>query len=149
MSISYDVFTDAFLGKITDFNFITMREDSRQQTIDEYMKRACSQFGKVCKHDIISGDDNARELYCDIEDTAELEEIIDIVSEGMVVQWMKPFVYKSENLENILNTKDYESYSPAELLYRIKDTYKEVKAEFEQMVLRYSYAHGALDELHT
>ena len=32
------------------------------------------------------------------------DEIIDIVSDGMLIQWLKPYVYKQELLENVLNT---------------------------------------------
>ena len=78
----------------------------------------------------------------------DLDEIIEIVSEGMVVQWMKPYLHKQELLENILNTRDFTSYSPAELLMRVGNAYKDAKASYTQMIREYSYNHADLSELH-
>lgn len=147
MGVSYDVFTNAFLSKVTDYNFLSFDRDNRTEIVDGYMKRAFIQFNKTCKYDLLSRDDTLRELATEISDE-DIDEIVDIVSEGMLVQWMKPYVYKAENLENILNTKDFTSYSPAELLLRVSDTYKELKKSFTNMMREYSYNHGDLTDLH-
>ena len=78
----------------------------------------------------------------------DLDEISDIISEGMLVQWMKPYMYKQENYENMINTTDYSGYSPAELLNRITAAYKMCKRDFSNMMKDYSYNHGDLSELH-
>ena len=66
----------------------------------------------------------------------------------MVKQWLKPYLYRQEILENVLNTRDYTTYSPAELLLRVGNAYKEAKSDYTQMVREYSYNHGNLSELH-
>ena len=146
MAISYDVFMDAFLSKITEYDFAELYEYQRDELVDGYMKRAISQFNKICKYDMLPGNDETREFEIDVPEE-ELDEIIDIVSEGMCVQWMKPYFYKAENLENILNTSDFSAYSPAELLYRITNAYKESLKTFKSMMREYSYAHGDLTDL--
>lgn len=147
MGVSYDIFTTHFLDKATSYDFIKLDEYDRTKTVDGYMKRACSQFNKICKYDIVNGDDNDRKFNIDIPDN-EIDEIADIISEGMLVQWMKPYVYKQENYENILNTTDFSGYSPAELLYRITEAYKICKKDFSNMMKDYSYSHGDLSDLH-
>lgn len=148
MSISYDTFSEAFLSKVTEYGFPT-KDFERNSMVDGYMKRALSEFKKICKHDLSAyADDKIREFLIDIP-SDELDEIVNIVSEGMLVQWMKPYVYRQENLENVLNTKDYSTYSPAELLFRIKDTYTMVKKDFTNMMREYSYNHGDLASLHS
>lgn len=112
------------------------------------MKRACAQFNKICLYDIVSGDDSVRRFNINIPED-ELDEIADIVSEGMIVQWLKPYMYKQENYENMINTTDYSGYSPAELLHRITAAYKECKSDFANMMKEYSYNHGDLSDLHT
>ena len=112
------------------------------------MKRACAQFNKICLYDIVSGDDSVRRFNINIPED-ELDEIADIVSEGMIVQWLKPYMYKQENYENMINTTDYSGYSPAELLHRITAAYKECKSDFSNMMKEYSYNHGDLSDLHT
>ena len=146
MSTPYDVFEGAFLSKITEYYFIHLEGYERNSLIDGFMKRACAQFNRVCKYDLVTGDDAVRELSVTIPD-AELAEIVDIVSTGMVVQWLQPYMYKSENLENILNTADYSMYSPAELLYRVREVYQMAQRDFKSMIKSYSYDHGDLTNL--
>ena len=65
----------------------------------------------------------------------------------MVVQWLQPYMFKSENLENILNTADYSMYSPAELLLRVREVYQMAQRDFKNMIKDYSYDHGDLSNL--
>lgn len=58
MSVSYDVFTGAFLSKVSEFDFVNMRVFERNSLIDGYMKRAIAAFRKICKYDLsTTGDD--------------------------------------------------------------------------------------------
>lgn len=81
-------------------------------------------------------------------DDGDLDEIVDIVSEGMLAQWLKPYTYKQDNLENVLNTKDFTTYSPSELLMRISNAYAAAQKDFTNMMREYSYNHGDLTDLH-
>ena len=148
MSVPYDKFTEAFLAKVTEFDFIKLSEYERNHLIDGYMKRAIAAFKKVCKYDLTTtADDMVRDFDTDIE-SEDLDEIVEIVSEGMLVQWMKPYTYKQENLESVLNTRDFTTYSPSELLLRISATYAAVRKDFTNMMREYSYNHGDLSSLH-
>ena len=148
MSVPYDKFTEAFLSKVTEFEFVNMRDFERNGLIDGYMKRAISAFKSVCQYDLSStADDVIREFNVDIP-AEDIDEIVEIVSEGMLVQWMKPYTYKQENLELVLNTRDFTTYSPAELLNRISTAYAKAQKDFVSMVREYSYTHGDLTDLH-
>ena len=69
MSVPYDVFTDAFLSKITEYDFVNMRDFERNSLIDGYMKRAIASFRKICKYDLsTTGDDIIR--YMGVEEPA-------------------------------------------------------------------------------
>lgn len=148
MAISYDVFAGAFLAKVNEYDFVQMEVSDRREVVDGYLRRAVSEFRKNCGYDLLTTQDStAREFDVDIAQ-ADLDELVDIISEGMLLQWMKPFVYRQENLENVLNTRDFTSYSPAELLMRIGNAYSEVKKDYTQMIREYSFNHGDLTRLH-
>lgn len=148
MGVPYDVFAGAFLAKISEYSFLSLAEEDRTEMVDGFMKRALSAFRKNCKYDLFTtGDDNTRTFSVDIPE-ADLTEISDIVSEGMVSQWLKPYVNKQENLENVLNTKDFSTYSPAELLLRVGNAYAKVQKDYTNMIREYSYNHGDLSDLH-
>ena len=148
MSLSYDVFAAAFLAKISEYDFINMDSVDRIAAVDGYLKRAVTSFRKNCKYDLFTtANDEAREFDIDISDD-DVDELVNIISEGMLVQWMKPYVYHQENLENVLNTRDFTTYSPAELLLRIGNAYAKVQKDYIQMIREYSYNHGDLTDLH-
>ena len=146
MGISYDVFVNAFLSKITEYELLKLNENDRTDLVDSYLRTSSSSFNKFCKYDLSDRDDEKRMFNADIDDS-DLDDIIDIVSEGMLIQWMKPYVYKQENLENMLNTTDYSGYSPAELLHRISEAYTNVKKDYRNMVVNYTYDKGYLTTL--
>ena len=94
-----------------------------------------------------TGDDEERVYKVDVSDE-DADELIEIVSEGMIIQWLKPYVYQQDLLQNILNTRDYTLYSPAELLMRVGNAYRKAQNDYTQMIREYSYNHGDLSELH-
>ena len=128
MSVSYDLFDKAFLAKISEFEILTLDESTRQDLVDGYMKRAIANFKKNCKYDFIStADDNHRNFDVDV---------------------MKPYINRQELLESVMNTRDYSTYSSAELLKRVGSAYKEARTNYTQMIREYSYNHGDLSDLH-
>lgn len=148
MGIKYDAFTGAFLSKISEFEILRLDEASREEMIDGFRVRAVTAFRKNCKIDLFTtGDDNLREYDVEVSDD-DRDELVDIISEGMVVQWLKPYVYQQELLQNVLNTRDYTLYSPAELLLRVGNAYAKAQKDYTQMIREYSYNHGDLTELH-
>lgn len=148
MSVSYDLFIAPFLAKITEYDFIQLDEEDRTANVDGYLKRALSAFRKNCKYDLFTtADDETRSFDVEI-DSEDMDELTDIISEGMVVQWLKPYVYKQELLENAISTSDFKVYSPAELLRRVGSAHAQALKDYKQMVREYSYNHGALTELH-
>ena len=147
MGIPYDTFAGALLDKITEYDLMQLEADNSESIVDGYMKRAISKFYRVCKYDLTKYDDELREIDVDIPEI-ELYEIVDIVSEGMLEQWMKPYVFRQENLELLLNTKDFSQNSPSELLNRVNSVYKDVRLNYTNMIREYSYEHGDLSVLH-
>lgn len=148
MTISYDTFTKDFLQKITEYVFLRITEETRQEIIDGYMKHAIQQFSVVNRSVIVDINDEERTIEIVAITSIDADEFVDIITEGMVVQWMKPYMYKQENLENMLSSTDFSSYSPAELLYRIKSAYEMCRLDFTHRVRKYSYDHGDLTDLH-
>ena len=147
MVVSYDMYIESFLDKVKEYDFLSMDDYSRTKLVEGYMKRACAQFNKICEYDIISCDDENRVFIEEIADE-DIDEIVDIVSEGMIVQWLKPYMYKQENYENLLNTTDYSGYSPANLLERTTEAYNMCKMDYTNKMREYSFSHGDLTDLH-
>ena len=102
--VSYDAFIEAFLSKITEYEFLSLPEKDRTETVDGYLKKAVSAFKKNCKYDLFTTyNDNERVYEVDVDD-GDLDELIDIISDGMVAEWMKPYQFNQDLLQNVLNT---------------------------------------------
>lgn len=148
MSVPFDVFTAAFLSKISEYDFLEFDDNDRNATVDEFLQRAVAQFKHVCKYDLSGNMDKDERMFAiDVED-CDIDELVDIISEGMVMQWLKIYLNKQELLEMGLNTRDFTAYSPAELLRRVGDAYDRARKEYIQAVREYSFNHGDLTRLH-
>lgn len=147
MAVSYDDFTSVFLDKTDSYSFLCYDKSEKNEIVDGYMARACSQFRDVCLYDLMARDDESRMLLVEIPQE-DLIEIIDIVTDGMIVQWLKPILNKQENYENILNTRDFSAFSPERILARVLEAYKSARKEFKGRIKEYSYTHGDLTDLH-
>lgn len=147
MTVTYDSIIAVFLSKITEFELLSLVEEDRNYILDGYLTRAAASFNKVCEYDLSLRDEELREFTDDFEES-DIDEIADILSEGMLVGWLKPYVYRQELLENVLNTNDFTTYSPAELLLRVGNAYSKAQKDYTQGIREYSFNHGDLTELH-
>ena len=140
----YKAFIDTFLDKISDYKLLNYEDYLVDEVAVGYMKRVCTKFDKICQADLSQQDDNE---YAFLSDEID-DEIIDIVTDGMVVEWLRQYVNNSDNLENILNTKDFTMYSSKNLLAEIKSLYQDEQKAFTNSMREYSYNHGDLSNLH-
>ena len=140
----YKAFIDTFLDQISDYKLLNYEDYLVDELAVGYMKRVCTKFDKICQADLSQQDDNE---YAFLSDEID-DEIIDIVTDGMVVEWLRQYVNNSDNLENILNTKDFTMYSSKNLLAEIKSLYQDEQKAFTNSMREYSYNHGDLSNLH-
>ena len=148
MGISYDYFTESFLNRITDRGFLSLSEETRQEITDEYLKSAAAPVYSAGGPDLLScADDSAREFDISLNSPV-LEELREIIAAGMVCRFLEPYLYRQETLSRALNTKDFSTYSSAELLLRIRETYEGARARERRLLREYSYNHGDLSSLH-
>jgi len=147
MNILYDDIQSAFLDKISEYNFMQYTATIRTSMVDGYMRRSAASFRHMCKYDLSLCDDTLR-AYTANFDAKDVDEIIEILSDGMVLQWLKQYVNQQDNLENAMNTSDYSTYSPAALLAQIGNAYDRLKKEHTQKMREYSYDNNDLTGLH-
>lgn len=149
MSLYYDFFTAAFLAKITDYDLPKIPEDGRTGIVDGYMMRTLADFRDVCSIDFLGAANNETRQFDGIDiDEALAFEIQDIVADGMVCQWLRPYLYHQELLQLSLNTKDWSTYSSANLLSSVNTVYQDARRNYINRCREYSYRHGDLTDLH-
>lgn len=142
MATPYDDVINGFLSKITDYDLPKFLVVEREEIIIGFMKTACSKFKRLCKIDLSDRNDETKQFNQTLDD-----EIVDIINELMITEWLKPKLYSTENLKNILNTKDFSQYSPANLLDKIQSVFSESKSQSKRAMNNYSHIHGGVSEL--
>lgn len=142
MATPYSDVFNVFLGKITDYDLPKFNDIDREDILEGYMVSACVKFNKVCLVDLYDRNNDSKQFNNDLDD-----EIIDIITENMLVEWLKPKLLSTENLENALSTKDFSLFSPAYLLGNIRETMNLIKKEARVLINNYSFNNADPEEL--
>lgn len=134
MATEYSEIYNIFLQKVKDYDLAELEEGDAEENLLRMMKGACANFYSVCRQDLKDRDDETSTFTDDLDD-----EVKEIISELMIVEWIKPRLNNTEHLRNVLNTKDFNQFSPANLLKEIRDTYNNVRSNTRKMIVDYSY----------
>lgn len=131
--------------------------------VDLFMLSACAEFDRIfksrtglsfaqrntkCRHfcwDFPSYDEQM-DWRKPKDDYISLDEVADIISEGMVIRWMNGYLYAGEGMTigNFVNTRDFQVYSPSAFLSSLHDIYNASRARYRQLVNDFSYNHADL-----
>ena len=141
MATPYSDIYNTFLGKITDYDLPKFTDLDKEEILFGFMKSACVKFNKVCLINLYDRDENLKQFNKDLDD-----EIIDIISELMVIEWLKPKMLSTENLKNSLTTADYKILNTVSLT-SIKETYELCKKDTKSLINNYSFMHGDFKEI--
>jgi len=142
MATPYSAVVNIFINKISDYDLPKFSDIEREEILNSYLVSSCAKFFRVCKVDLTDRDENLKQFNQTIDD-----EVIDILSELMIVEWLKPKLASSEKLKNCLNTKDYSMYSPANLLKETRETFELCKKESKKLINNYSFANADFTKL--
>ncbi|MBQ0036422.1 MAG: hypothetical protein KBT35_05850 [Firmicutes bacterium] len=143
MATSYDEIFLSFKDNITDSDILLLSEELQTETMIALMKKAINRCGRICNGvDLSDRDDELLTFNVDVPD-----DFIEIITEWMTVFWLKPYLNNTENFRNILNTKDFSFFSPANLLEKISNTYKNTYKHARSLTNEYSYIHADMTRL--
>lgn len=134
MATPYSDIYNIFLDKVTDYDIAKLFETDAEEILRRLLKTACRQFHDVCREDLYK----LNEIDESFEETLSVDSQ-EILAELMVVEWLKPRLYKSEFFENALGTKDFSTFSPANLLKEIRETYLSARERAKFLIIDYSY----------
>ena len=140
MATEFDTVYGAFLSKVSDFDLADMTEADAKAVMNDLLKQAVGKFSESCKKDLADVDTTGF-----VADLTEFE--IDIISELMVEAWYKPRVNNLDLLRNKLSTKDFTTFSPANLLKEVRETYDLAHKRARSMINEYSFRENNIGEL--
>lgn len=139
----YKYIFSEFKDKITDPDLLLLINDLQIETLKVLMSKAITRCNRICKTvDLSNRDDIILKFRVELP-----EEVVDIITEWMIVFWLKPYLNNTENLRNMLSTKDFSVFSPANLLEKISDRYELARKHARSLMNSYSYVIADMSEL--
>lgn len=139
MATPFSDIYDRAIFRFTDYNFLKQDIQTREEVLERFLVSAKTDFARICKVDLSDCDFSTKRFNQDLDD-----ETIEILSLGIAYYWLSYKALDSKALKNVLNSKDYYYYSPANLLKEVQTLRKTVRNEFNSRMRKYSYAHGDL-----
>lgn len=138
-------FTDIYaraIFRFADYKFLEQDKDIREGVLERYLISAKTEFQRICKVNLDDYDLELKQFNQDLND-----EVIEILALGIAFYWLSYKTMNSELLKNVLNSKDYYYYSPANLLKEIQTLRRTLRDEFNSRMRQYSYFDNNLSTL--
>lgn len=142
MAVLYEKVYDVFRDKATEWELAELTDSVSEDILYGWLKGAINRFKDTCKNNLLDRDEINKCFNVDIT-----EKEIDILAECMVYYAQKPKVNNSDLFRNGLSTKDFSTFSNANLLNAISERHKQVEKEINYMISSYSYAVNNVGEL--
>ena len=138
-------FTDIYaraIFRFADYEFLKQDIVIREGVLEKYLMSAKTEFQRICKTDLGDYDLEIKQFNQTLDD-----EIIEILSLGIAFYWLSYKALNSSLLKNVLNSKDYYYYSPANLLKEVQTLRKTLRDEFNSRMRQYSYNDNTISTL--
>lgn len=140
MATPYTDVYNVYFQKMKDYELANLDEEDMMEILEGYLKSAVVKF-RFCRTDLLDRDNEKKQFNEDLTD-----EEIEILASLMLVERLTPLVYAQEFLTESLSSRDYNTFSKANLFKEVKSVRKDAKLEAQQLMTAYSYG-GDLTEL--
>lgn len=138
-----DIYTRAIF-RFADYDFLKKDIQAREDVLERYLMAAITDFYRVCTVNLLDYDTELKQFNEELND-----EIIEILALGISFYWLSYKALDSKALKNVLNSKDYYYYSPANLLKEVQTLRETVRREFQSRMRKYSYNDNEIETLKT
>lgn len=142
MATPFTAIYDRAVYRISDSTLLKMSAEDAESVLEKYLFSAQARFKNVCRIDLTDRDDEAKQYNNTLDD-----ECIEILSLGVAYYWLSAKVLRVELLRNTLSTKDFTTFSNANLLREASVLRDTVKKEFIGAINAYSYYDGSIENL--
>ena len=165
MATTYSYIYEEFLDKITDPDLLLLAEDDQEamkRAWLEYAVKKCAMYVQpkfdLSKRTTVEVVDDKTPLYDDeepiVEEVEAFEEDLDdgvivMLTEYMAEAWLKPYMNNADLLRLHMNTKDFNTTSPANLVEKIGARYDEARRRARSLRNEYTFTINSVTNLST
>lgn len=146
MSTPYTAIFNRAIFRLSDSKLARMNCQDQQFILGQYLESAVADFCTKCKVDLslrteTSLSEDAQDIQPGFSEDLSMEEQ-EILALGISYYWLSAQIMNSELLKNKLSTKDYQYYSPANLMRELQTFRESVRTEYQHRIINYTYDHG-------
>lgn len=123
--------------RFADHEFLRQGVQVAEDVLEKYLVSAKTDFAPTALVDLSDCDMDAKQFNIELDD-----DVIEILATGIAYYWLSFKAMNSELLKNVMNSKDYYYYSPANLLKEVQTLRNTIRDEFYSKIRRYSYVHS-------
>lgn len=125
---------DDFLSKIDDSDLLSLSNDEINEFLSIYLQGAIAYF-KKCRKDLEDNIDYETQSF-----NVDLDfEEIDILSDAMVLRWVKPQVARLDKFRTSLGDRDFKMSSNAKQLEVLLSLQKDIREDLKKKIMSYRY----------
>lgn len=146
MTLSYDIIFSNFLGNITEYDFVKMDATDVNEIMVEKLHSVLAEpyIRRLFSSAVL--DDEVQtfsfEMEYSVEESADIDFVVEVLSKGMVVKWLDPQVKSKLNIAQMFGTKEQKMFSQASHLKEIKDLLHTVKHEVRSLIRDRGYINN-------
>lgn len=135
-SIKYTEIFSLFLGEVTDFKLLGLDISDAYALMSEYLQKAIRDPYVRNIFSSVDADDKIQTLTFELKDSSTDDEdfVKTVVSESMVISWLKPRVYSLSNTEQFFGGKEQKFYAQANHIAQLSAMLKDKKASVRKMI---------------
>jgi len=132
---AYKALYENLLPKFRSYEIPVMTEEECRAYLHDFLLPAISRF-HVCRKNLSDRDDEAGQFAADLDDTE-----IEILSNYMLLEYIDSVYLRTPTLlKASLSSKDFNSYSPANMLDKLLAMRERYVWENESLLARYAWA---------
>lgn len=142
MGTRYEEVYERYRGQVRNYEFLDYDAVTREAMQLDLLKMAISDFEDVCKQDLNDREDDLLEFNIRLTNREK-----DILALGMIVHFVRQYVYNTDALQNGLSTKDFTLFSPANLLEKMTTLLTTTERQQMKEINLYSFRNGEIASL--
>ena len=142
MGTRYEEVYERYRGQVRNYEFLDYDAVTREAMQLDLLKMAISDFEDVCKQDLNDREDDLLEFNITLTNREK-----DILALGMIVHFVRQYVYNTDALQNGLSTKDFTLFSHANLLEKMTTLLTTTERQQMKEINLYSFRNGEISSL--
>lgn len=146
-SLSYDEIFSDFLGNVTDYNIAAMEQDEAYSLMTEYLHKTLSQSYIRRLFSYIKFDDSIEEFTFEmshvVDENSDIDFSKNILSKGMVVEWLKPQVRSKINISQFFGGKETKFYAQSSHVAELRGMLQDTELELRKAIRDRGYIYNS------